>query len=148
MAPRAAPPVLRPPAAGDAGAVAALLGQLGYPADASAVAARLARIAAHAEYAAAVAEGEGAVAGIIVMQRGLTIEHDRPFARVLALVVDERMRGRGIGAALVRWGEGWARTQDAYALHLTTALHRADAHAFYARMGFERTGWRFVRRLA
>lgn len=147
MAARDASPVLRPPAGADAGAVAALLGQLGYPADAPAVAERLARIASHADYAAAVAEAEGAVAGIIVMQRGLTLENDRPFARVLALVVDGGMRGRGIGAALVRWGEDWARARDAYAVHLTTALHRAEAHAFYERMGFERTGWRFARRL-
>ena len=43
--------------------------------------------------------------------------------------------------------EAWAREQGAASVHLTTALHREDAHEFYARRGYERTGWRYYRRL-
>jgi len=44
--------------------------------------------------------------------------------------------------------ERWARGHGAAQLHLTTGLHRDDAHRFYERLGYERTGTRYVRKPA
>jgi GNAT superfamily N-acetyltransferase len=138
---------IRTPAEADLPALAALMAELGYPASPEQLRARLARIAGNRDYATLVAEVDGEVVGMIGLQRGWAYEHDRPFVRILALVVSGRMRGRGVGARLVADAEAWARGHDAYAVHLTTSLHRDEAHRFYERLGFERTGWRYVRRM-
>jgi GNAT superfamily N-acetyltransferase len=62
-------------------------------------------------------------------------------------VVDERHRRRGIGEVLVAAVEREARARGCVLLFLTTAERRADAHAFYRRIGLEETGRRFARRL-
>jgi GNAT superfamily N-acetyltransferase len=138
---------IRPPAEADVPALAALMAELGHPATLEQVRARLARITGNDDYATRVAEVHGQVVGMIGLQRGWAYEHDRPFVRILALVVGEGMRGRGVGARLVEEADGWADDRGAYAVHLTTSLHRSDAHRFYERVGFERTGWRYVRRM-
>jgi hypothetical protein len=46
-----------------------------------------------------------------------------------------------------RPGQGPARQRDAAGLVVTTAVHRAGAHAFYARLGYELTGRRYARPL-
>jgi GNAT superfamily N-acetyltransferase len=137
--------LIRPPAEADLPALAALMADLGYPATPEQVGARLARIHGNHDYATRVAEVDGDVVGMMGLQRGWAYEHDRPFVRILALVVSERMRGRGVGARLVADAGAWADERGAYAVHLTTSLHRDEAHRFYERLGFERTGWRYVR---
>lgn len=138
---------IRPPTEADLSTLAALMTELGYPATPEQLHRRLARIAGNRDYATIMAEVDDEVAGMIGLQRGWAYEHDRPFVRILALVVSERMRGRGVGARLVAEAEAWAREHGAYAVHLTTSLHREEAHRFYERAGFERTGWRYVRRM-
>lgn len=140
------PPIhVRPATAADAGALAPLMAELGYPATPAQVRARLARVAKNADYAAFVAEAEGEVVGFLGMQRGWAYEHERPYARMLALVVDGRMRRRGVGARLVEFADEWSRGQGAYALMLNTNVRREEAHRFYEAMGFVRTGYRYAR---
>jgi GNAT superfamily N-acetyltransferase len=62
-------------------------------------------------------------------------------------VVDERVRRRGVGAALMRAVEQEARARGCVLLFLTTAERRDDAHAFYRGIGLEETGRRFAKRL-
>ena len=57
------------------------------------------------------------------------------------------MRGRGVGRVLVGVVERWAADRGADRLVLTTAVHRAEAPAFYERLGFEHTGRRYARRI-
>jgi ribosomal protein S18 acetylase RimI-like enzyme len=135
---------IRPPADSDADAIARLMGELGYPSTPERVRARLERVAGDDGYAAFVAEVDGAVAGFLGLQTGWAYEHDRPFARILTLVVDARVRRRGVGARLVELGEGWARERGAYVLMLTTNVRRQEAHRFYESVGFSRTGYRYA----
>jgi ribosomal protein S18 acetylase RimI-like enzyme len=135
---------IRPPADSDADAIARLMGELGYPSTPERVRARLERVAGDDGYAAFVAEVDGAVAGFLGLQTGWAYEHDRPFARILTLVVDARMRRRGVGARLVELAEGWARERGAYVLMLTTNVRRQEAHRFYESVGFSRTGYRYA----
>ena len=142
-----APVAIRPAADGDVDAIARLMGELGYAATPRQVRARLARVAGDEGYAAFVAVADGAVAGFIGLQRGWAYEHDRPFARIISLVVDARVRRRGVGARLVEFADGWARERGAYVLMLNTNVRREEAHRFYESMGFSRTGYRYARAL-
>ena len=131
----------------DAAAIAPLLDQLGYPSAAEQVAARLSRLAHSSADALWVAEEEGLVVGLAGIHVSNSLEHDASVAKLSELVVDERRRRAGIGAALVEAAEREARSRGCGILFLTTAERRAEAHAFYRRLGFEETGRRFAKEL-
>jgi GNAT superfamily N-acetyltransferase len=136
---------VRPIADADLPAVARLLGELGYPATPEQLRARLARVAGDDDYAAYVAEVDGEVAGFLGLTRGWAYEHERPYARIITLVVDTAVRRRGVGARMVEFAEEWARERGAFALMLNTNVRREEAHLFYESMGFSRTGYRYAR---
>jgi N-acetylglutamate synthase-like GNAT family acetyltransferase len=131
----------------DAEALAALIGQLGYPTTAEAVARRLAQLQGSEVDRVVVAEADGEVVGLASLHTSLSVEYDEPAAKLSAIVVDERHRRRGIGEALVAAMEAEARARGCCLIFLTTAARRADAHDFYRRLGFEETGLRFAKTL-
>jgi GNAT superfamily N-acetyltransferase len=137
---------IRDAAPDDAAAIAALLGQLGYPTDTAAVTARLERLRIVGDRVV-VADVDGTVAGLAHLQVSPAIEHERPVAKLAALVVDESRRGQGVGRELVDAVEAEARVRGCTLLYLTTAARRADAHEFYRRVGLEETGKRFAKTL-
>ena len=94
-----------------------------------------------------VAEADGAVVGLASLHVSPSLEHDRPAAKLAALVVDERHRGAGVGRALVDELEAEARVRRCAVFFVTTAERRADAHAFYERAGLEHTGRRYAKTL-
>jgi N-acetylglutamate synthase-like GNAT family acetyltransferase len=131
----------------DAGVLAQLLVQLGYPTSTEAVSARMARLAASTADRLVVAELDNEVVGVASLHLSLSVEHDEPAAKLSAIVVDERHRGRGVGEALVKALEAEARERGCALIFLTTAERRKDAHAFYRRLGFQETGRRFAKSL-
>jgi GNAT superfamily N-acetyltransferase len=133
--------------AADAEPIAGLLAQLGYPTQASAVEARLENLAIVGDRVV-LAELDGGAVGLAHLQVTPAIEHQRPVARIAALVVDEQHRGRGIGRALVDELETEARQRGCGLLFLTTSERRDDAHAFYEQLGFEQSGRRYGRTLS
>jgi GNAT superfamily N-acetyltransferase len=68
-------------------------------------------------------------------------------ARLTALVVTTKSRGSGIGKALVREAEAFARANGCKRLELTSGYHRTDARVFYEKLGYQRISQRFVRAL-
>lgn len=54
------------------------------------------------------------------------------------VVVDEGSRRLGYGRAIVQAAVDAARAGGAYSTRLTSAAHRAEAHAMYEAMGFRR----------
>ncbi|HUZ00735.1 MAG TPA: GNAT family N-acetyltransferase [Thermomicrobiaceae bacterium] len=139
---------VRDAAAADAEAVAGLLEQLGYPTTARQAERRLQVLGGSADWRvlAAVDPG-GVVVGLVAAEVIPLLEHDDPVCRLAALVVDDAHRGRGIGAVMVRAVEELARERGCHGVMLTTARHRAGAHAFYRRLGYVDTGLRFVKML-
>ena len=137
---------IRDALAADAAAIAALLGQLGYETEVATVAPRLERLVIVGDRVV-VAELDDEVVGLAHLHASPTIEHERPAAKVGALVVAESHRGEGIGRALVEAMEAEARARRCALLFLTTAARREDAHAFYGRVGLEETGKRFTKTL-
>lgn len=132
----------------DGQALAALIGQLGYPTSAEAVTRRVERLRSSKADRIVVAELDGEVVGLASLHTSLAVEYDEPAAKLSAIAVDERHRRRGIGEALVAAMEEEARRRGCCLIFLTTAERRKDARAFYLRIGFEETGRRFAKSLS
>ena len=118
----------------DAAAVADLLTQLGYPSGSEQVVARMTILEASGQ-GMLVAETRGAVVGVVHVNRWATLLADG-MAEVVALVVDDKWRGQGIGRALLQAAEDWAGQRGCSTLQVRTNLVRQRAHEFYLRSGF------------
>lgn len=139
---------LRPAAAADAAAIATLLTQLGYPTTADEARARLEALAGAAPMdRVIVAELDGRVVAVMTLHLVPEIHRPRPNGRVTALVVDERVRGRGVGRAMMAEAERIFRADGAGILELTSNSRRTDAHRFYERLGYVKTSFRFAKEL-
>jgi GNAT superfamily N-acetyltransferase len=127
---------VRPPRSGDYEQMADLAGQLGYPSTASQVQQRLAAMHDSNQYAVYVAERpNGQIAGWIGVYVFRAVELDG-FVEISGLVVDERIRSRGIGKMLLDAAEGWARERGYDGMSVRSNTKRERAHAFYRRNGF------------
>jgi GNAT superfamily N-acetyltransferase len=122
----------------DAGAVAALSGQLGYPAAPERIAARFREVAADPDAGVFVAATpDGAVAGWIHVCGRRSLESE-PHAEIAGLVVDAARRRQGIGRRLVDAAGGWARRHGYSNLKVRSNVTRDVAHDFYGGLGFTR----------
>jgi GNAT superfamily N-acetyltransferase len=127
---------IRAATAADAGDLAVLCGQLGYPADPATVARRLADIAEHGSGAVLVAESDdGALLGWAEASLQRHLVHD-PRVMLAGLVVAEEARNQGVGVALLPAVEAWSRKQAASELIVRSNIVRERAHRFYLREGF------------
>lgn len=90
---------------------------------------------------------DAGVVGLVALHWSSMLQHERPVARITTLVVRDDARGKGIGRALVEAGAKHARQAGCGLLELTTALHRADAQAFYRALGFTASSLRMHRPL-
>lgn len=139
---------IRPAVPTDAPFLSQLLDQLGYPAPASEIPARLDAVARLPRAAAFVAtNGYGEVVGLITAHLFPSIHDNEPVAWLTTLVVLEDARGAGIGSSLVKHVEKWATQNGARRLSVTSGIQREETHAFYEKLDYERTGLRFSKRL-
>lgn len=140
-------PIVRDVTERDAGAVARLCTQLGYPTRADELPDRIARITTDANARAIVAElpSQSAAVGMATIHLRYTLNHAAPLAQLTLLVVDESVRGTGVGRAIVAEAERWVRERGCRRMVVTTALRRSDAHAFYERVGYTHTGRRYAK---
>ncbi len=127
---------IRPARIQDADAIARLSDQLGYPASREEVEERLAHILGerdHAVYVAVSAQGE--VVGWIHIYLCPLVEMALQ-AEIGGLVVEGRLRGRGIGQRLLERAERWAAERGCSAVMVRSNVVRERAHRFYARLGY------------
>jgi len=127
---------IRPAAATDAEAIAALFTDEGYPAGPSDIVERLTRFSSE-HSRVLVAEHEGVVLGFIALHALPRFEHDDRILRVLALVVDAGARERGVGHRLMAEAERIAGDLDAAFVEVTSGHHRPDARHLYESMGYD-----------
>lgn len=130
----------------DAEPVARLLTELGYPTTAAEVPARLERLAG-SRGTALVAERDAQVVGLVTAHRIAVLNRVHDVTWITTLIVDQDARAAGAGRALVEEVERQARVEGCERLSVTTYDHLTGAQAFYLRLGFERTGHRFGKRL-
>jgi GNAT superfamily N-acetyltransferase len=131
-------PRIRPVTREDAGAVAALSGQLGYPVAAEAIASRLERLLGRDDQLvlAAVAD-HGELAGWIHAAEQDLVEAERR-CEILGLVVDGRRRRGGIGRGLVAEAERWAASRGLRQMSVRSNGAREESHPFYEAQGYGR----------
>lgn len=132
---------------GDGEPIGKLITELGYPTTSEAMRDRLAIILNDSSYATFVADAGGSVIGVAGAILSWYYEKDGLYSRLAVLAVSSTARGLGIGGQLVQTVERWAASKGAREVVVNSGLHRSDAHAFYERRGYSRTGFRFVKQL-
>jgi len=139
------PPKVREARPADSDDISALLVQLGYQASPADVRRRLAALRKVGQ-PALVADRNGLI-GCLTWHVTPVIHRPRPVGRITMLVVAEDERGGGVGALLVAAAEERLRALGCGLLEVTSNMKRMRAHAFYERLGFERTSYRFAKTL-
>src|SRR5881409_1358387 len=104
---------IRPAVAADVPVMADLLTQLGYPATADEVVARLARLKEFPSATALVAEQDGSVVGLVTGHVFHSIHATELVAWLTTLAVDAQYQQMGIGRQLCGAVEQWARGHGA-----------------------------------
>ncbi|MCA1834198.1 MAG: N-acetyltransferase family protein [Actinomycetota bacterium] len=94
-----------------------------------------------------VAEAAGEVIGVCDLEFKQWLNFLSPMAWIPDLVVTERARSGGVGAALLQRAEEASRERGALWLALESANWRDRAHAFYVREGWADAGKAFMKRL-
>ncbi|HYE28827.1 MAG TPA: GNAT family N-acetyltransferase [Allosphingosinicella sp.] len=144
--PEPEPPLaVRPARPADAAAIAGLLADLGHRAGASEIAARLARLRKAGEVALVADRGEAI--GVLTWHVTPVLHRPSPVGRITMIAVAERQRRRGVGRALVEAASEQLRKQGCGLIEVTSNADLSGAHAFYRKLGFERTSYRFAKPL-
>lgn len=119
-----------------------LLDELGYPVEGDILASRLTDYFARGE-SALVAEKEGRIVGLLTLHITPVIHRAGAVGRVTNLVVTTPMHGQGVGRALMDEAERRLWEKGCVLIEVTSNMKRVDAHAFYKRLGYEQTSFRF-----
>jgi GNAT superfamily N-acetyltransferase len=128
---------LRPIRRQDVSRLAGLLGQLGYPTTEAAVHERLDYWLDDPLSWLIGADGDGHLTGVAALHVLPMFEVTGKLGRLLALVVDERYRGRGVGQSLVTAAEEQARAAGCVKMEITSSRYRARTLEFYQQLGYE-----------
>jgi ribosomal protein S18 acetylase RimI-like enzyme len=136
---------VRRASAADAGAIASLFTDEGFPVGPSGIRARLARFDSPTSRVV-IAEHEGAILGFIAVHALPRFEHDDWILRVLALVVDAGARERGVGRTLLAEAERIGGEVGAAFVELTAGHHRPEARHLYESLGYDSTVTAYLRK--
>jgi 2'-5' RNA ligase/GNAT superfamily N-acetyltransferase len=134
---------IRDATAADAAALAALLAELGYPVAAEQVPGRLEMFRVEGNGRVIVAVVDDAVRAFAAVEITYPIHQRRPVAHLTAFAVSTGARRQGVGRTLLAAVEQVAADEGCGHVVVTSAEHRADAHAFYPSAGWAATGRRF-----
>jgi len=133
----------------DLESVTALMRELNYPTTINVMRERMEASEDNPKLCTMVAELDGEVVGMVALNQVHSYATGETATQVSALIVSEKHRGQGIGKRLIRSSEEWGRAHGSQVLFLTSGnrVERAPAHAFYEHIGFEKVGYRFIRKL-
>jgi GNAT superfamily N-acetyltransferase len=140
-------PMLREATSADAGAVATLLGELGYPCTRDEAAARIEVMSNDDTMDLVVVDVHGDIRGLFSLDFMFYLPFGRTSCRITSLVVASAHRHSGIGRLMLKEAEARAMRRGAARIEVTSAEHREDAHAFYRACGYVDASLRFVKRL-
>ena len=139
-------PKLRDAKPGDAQRLVELITFLGHEVTEKAVRKNLATLKKLGETPLVATLGKEVV-GLVGLHRMTTIHRDAPVGRIPVLVVAKEAQGMKLGRMLVEAAEDWCRTKGCRLIEVTSNDRRAEAHAFYRHLGYERTSVRFFKKL-
>lgn len=121
----------------DAGPIAGLSSQLGYPSTTAQIGKRLRRLLLAPKHVVFVAEDSDA--GVIGWLHGSVVNllESETRAEIHGLVVATGHRSAGTGAKLLAAAEQWARSKRCKRVNLRCNIVRDRAHTFYLRQGYD-----------
>ena len=67
--------------------------------------------------------------------------------RITAIVVDEELRGSGVGSKLIEHAKFMASSVSCSILEVTTSLKRQQTQKYYENIGFEKTSYKYILKL-
>ncbi|MEA3032726.1 MAG: hypothetical protein QOH86_742, partial [Sphingomonadales bacterium] len=129
----------------DAEAISVLLGQLGFPTDAADIRRRLPRLRKVGE--PVLVAVEESVIGCLAWHVTPVLHRPASVGRVTMMVVAREARRRGVGAALLEAAEARLGAAGCGLVEVTSNIELGGAHAFYRAQGYERTSYRFAKKL-
>lgn len=132
-------PHVRAAELGDAKVLAELFDQLGFPCSSQELIERMSAVGD----IALVALIEERVVGVITINIMPVLHRPHPVGRISALVVDQTLRGAGIGKSLVLAAEALLVSRGCELIEVTSNFRLEQAHHFYKSVGYEATSYRF-----
>lgn len=129
--------------------IAALMDELGYPVSLEEMKQRMQNIEASSSYHTFVALINGNVAGMVGIRLVWNYESNYAATQISTIVTKSIYRGQGVGTRFIRFVEQWAIEHNSEIVFLTSGSkpERLAAHALYEKLGFLKTGLRFVKPL-
>lgn len=129
---------------GDMTQLLPLLNELGYPVERDVLLERFDAFTKDGEHAL-VAERDGRIVGLLTMHVTPVLHRAGSVGRITTLVVEAASHGQGVGRALMDYAERRLWEKDCVMIEVTSNKKRTDAHAFYERLGYEQTSYRFAK---
>ncbi|MEI5906423.1 GNAT family N-acetyltransferase [Bacillus spongiae] len=126
-----------------------LMADLGYPASIDEMKVRMKRIESNPNYYTFVAEKEKVLVGMIGITIHTTYTNNDEKIQITSLVTRKEYRSQGIARALVKFVEEWSIRRGSNFIYLLSGISekRVKAHELYKYLGYEITGYRFVKHL-
>lgn len=92
--------------------------------------------------------GPSRIAGVIHVEK-YNVLYFPTMANILGIAVAADFRRQGIGSALLKQAEEWARENGAYSMRLNSGESRKQAHEFYRAQGYidDKKQLRFIKDL-
>jgi ribosomal protein S18 acetylase RimI-like enzyme len=131
----------------DAPELTALMCELGYETTGAEMESRLISISNDPRYKTLVALNNDKICGMIGTVSASSYLHNDLSGRIIALVVSRELRQRGIGGRLIAAAEKNFMQRGITRVTLTTRFDREEAHQFYEKVGYARSGFRFAKNL-
>jgi len=145
--PKPAPkPQIREATPADVARLVELIAELEHDVDEKSVRKNLAQLKRSGELPL-VATLDKQIVGLVGRHRMFTVHRPKPVGRIPVLVVTKDARKHSIGRMLVEAVEQWCRDEGCGLIEVTSNDRRAEAHAFYRHMGYERSSIRFFKKL-
>jgi len=145
--PKPAPkPQIREARPADVARLVELIAELEHDVDEKSVRKNLAQLKRSGELPL-VATLDKQIVGLVGRHRMFTVHRPKPVGRIPVLVVTKDARKHNIGRMLVEAVEQWCRDEGCGLIEVTSNDRRAEAHAFYRHMGYERSSIRFFKKL-
>ena len=139
-------PKIRDAKPSDAQRLVELIHELGHEIDEKAVRKNLKTLGKTGELPF-VATLDKVVVGMVGRHAMVTVHRPAPVGRIPVLVVAKEAQGMKLGRMLVEAVEQWCRKKGCQIVEVTSNDRRAEAHAFYRHMGYERSSIRFFKKL-
>ena len=138
MAPSVSAWHLRRARSEDATEIARLVTVLGYPVEAGAILPRLQALLVHPDHLVTVAAAPNdRLSGVIMAEHRALLLYG-PQVEIMGLSVGSEARRMGVGRALVKAVEDWARQFGDSQIVVRSNVVRPESHPFYEKIGYKR----------